>query len=109
MLELSPEQISVLERCAAAGFAVVAFPMYASAAGVRKGNCAALLSPVPNGGMRILGEPSFLVDGNLTVRVHRHGKEYFVWKKTQLEATPERLQELSRFRQDLDAVLERKA
>ena len=108
MLELSPQQIAVLERCAAAGFAVVAFPMYASAAGVRKGNCAALLTPVPSSGMRVLGEPCFLLEGNLTVRVRRAGHEFFVWKKQQLEVTPERLQELERFRKDLEIVLVQK-
>jgi hypothetical protein len=105
MLELSPAQVSVLEQCASAGFTIVAFPMYASAAGVRKGNCAALLAPIPKGGMRILVEPCYLVEGNLTVRIHRDGRDFFVWKKTQLEATPERLDELSRFRAELDAVL----
>jgi hypothetical protein len=109
MLELSSIQISVLKRFANAGFAVVAFPLYASAAGVRKGNCAALLSPVPDGGMQILGEACYLVDGNLTVRIHRGGRDYFVWKQTQLEATPERLDELTRFRGDLDEVLNRKS
>jgi hypothetical protein len=105
MLELSPAQIAVLERCAAAGFTIVAFPMYASAAGVRKGNCAALLSPIPNGGMRILVEPCYLVEGNLTVRIQRGAKDYFVWKKTQLEATTVLLAELAVFRAELDAAL----
>jgi hypothetical protein len=105
MLELSPKQIAVLENIAARGFAIVAFPLYASAAGVRKGNCAALLSPVANGGMRLLGEPCCLVNGNLSVRIRRNDGEWFVWKKQQLKVTAERLAELAEFRRILDGLL----
>lgn len=105
MLELSPKQIAVLEKIAAHGFAIVAFPLYASAAGVRKGNCAVLLTPVTHGGMQMLGEPCCLVNGNLSVRVSRNGKDWFVWKKEQLDATPERLEELAKFRGELSGLL----
>jgi hypothetical protein len=105
MLELSPKQIAVLEKIASHGFAIVAFPLYASAPGVRKGNCAVLLAPVPHGGMQLLGEPCCLVNGNLSVRVRRNGKDWFVWKKEQIEATSERLQELTAFRAELSGLL----
>lgn len=105
MLELSPKQIGILENIAALGFAIVAFPLYASAVGVRKGNCAALLMPVPNGEMKLLGEPCWLVNGNLSVRVQRGGVELFVWKKQEVEATPERLAEVADFRSQLDDLL----
>lgn len=105
MLELSPKQIGILEKIAANGFAIVAFPLYASAVGVRKGNCAALLTPVPNVGMTLLGEPCWLVNGNLSVRVQRNGVELFVWKKQEVEATPERLAEVADFRRELDELL----
>jgi hypothetical protein len=105
MLDLSPKQIALLERCAAAGFKIVAFPMYASAVGVRKGNCAALLTPNKTDGMSLLGEPCHLVDGNLSVRVRRNGVDVFVWKKKQLDITMERLDELARFRSDLDSLI----
>jgi hypothetical protein len=105
VLELSPKQIGILENIAALGFAIVAFPLYASAVGVRKGNCAALLMPVPNGEMKLLGEPCWLVNGNLSVRVQRGGVELFVWKKQEVEATPERLAEVADFRSQLDDLL----
>ena len=105
MLELSPKQIGILEKIAANGFAIVAFPLYASAVGVRKGNCAALLMPIPNGGMKLLGEPCWLVNGNLSVRVQRGGAELFVWKKEEIEATAERLVEVSVFRRELEDIL----
>ena len=105
MLELSPKQIGTLENIAARGFAIVAFPLYASAVGIRKGNCAALLTPIPNGGMRLLGDPCWLVNGNLCVRVRKNNNEWFVWKKQEIEATPERLSEVAEFRRELDDLL----
>ena len=105
MLELTPQQIAVLERFAAQGFRVVAFPLYESALSVRKGNCAALLGPVAGGSMKLVAEPCYLVEGNLSVRLTRAGKQWFVWKRKQLEATPERLAELQRFTEELGNLL----
>ena len=105
MLELSPNQIGILETIASRGFAIVAFPLYASAVGVRKGNCAALLSPGADGGFRLLGDACWLVDGNLSVKVRKNGAEWFVWKKREVEATPERLSEVADFRDELNNLL----
>lgn len=105
MLELSPKQIAVLERCAAAGFRVVAFPWYASAVGIKKGNCAALLTPGGADSMTLLGEACYLIDGNLSVRLRRKGADLFVWKKKQLAATGERLEELAQFRRELVSII----
>ena len=106
MIELSPHQISVLERLASNGFSVVAFPLYANAIGVRKGSTAALLDPIPSGGFRLYGEPCYLLEGNLTVRITEKGKTWFVWKKQRLEATPERVAELEKFVAELQLLLE---
>ena len=106
MLELSPQQIAILERLIAKDFSIVAFPLYANAIGVRKGTCAALLDPIPNDGFRVFGEPCLLLDGNLTVRIKEKGKTWFVWKKQRLEATKERLSELDNFVAELKLQLE---
>jgi hypothetical protein len=105
MLELTPEQMKVLERAFEAGFRPVAIPPYESALCVHRGECAALLTAVPGGGLRLLAPPTFLVDGNLSVKLKRGNGEVFVWKKKELPATPERLSELEQFRQDLAKVL----
>src|SRR5580698_9659624 len=105
MNEISPQQIAILERMVVKGFSVVAFPLYANAVGVRKGSCAALLDPVANAGFRVFGEPCFLLEGNLTVRVKEKGKAWFVWKKQRLEATAERLAELERFVSEIKLLL----
>jgi hypothetical protein len=105
MLELTPAQISVVERLAARGFAIVAFPLYASAIGVRRGLFAILLAPVENGSMQLLGAPCYLIDGNLSVRLTRHGRPMFVWKSREAQATPELLAELDRFAADVSELL----
>lgn len=105
MLDLSPQQIALLERIARSGFTIVAFPLYASSAGVRRGNCAALLAPVPQGGMRFFGEPCWMVGDNLSVRARRDSRDLFAWKKQEVEATAERLAALADFRRDLEKLL----
>jgi len=106
MVELSPQQMQVVERLFAAGFRPIAIPPYESALCMRKGNCAALLAPVPNAGLKLLAPPSFLVAGNLSVKLKRGPGEVFVWKKQEVEATPERLKELESFRRELTELLD---
>ncbi len=106
MVELSPQQMQVAERLFAAGFRPIAIPPYESALCLRKGNCAALLAPVPNAGLKLLAPPSFLVAGNLSVKLKRGPGEVFVWKKQEVEATPERLKELESFRRELTELLD---
>ena len=55
--------------------------------------------------MRVFGAPSFLVDGQLGVRVTRGGQEFYVWKKKELPATPERMAEVEEFRTELLSLL----
>jgi hypothetical protein len=73
---------------------------------MKKGNCAALLAPVPNAGIKLLAPPSFLVDGNLSVKLKRGSGELFVWKNKEVETTPEKLQELESFRRELSEILD---
>jgi hypothetical protein len=107
MLELSPSQVKILEQLLAAGFRPVAIPPYESALCVRRGECAAILSAVPNGGLRMLAPPSYLVDGNLSVKLKKGNREVFAWKKNEVEATPERLRDLAAFRKELTELLEK--
>lgn len=106
MQELTPQQMQIIERLFEAGFRPVAIPPYESALCMRKGGCAAVLAPIPNGGIRLLAPPSYLVDGNLSVRLKRGSGEVFVWKKKEMEATPERLEELESFRRELNELLD---
>jgi hypothetical protein len=107
MLELSPQQVRILEELLAAGFRPVAIPPYETALCVRRGDCAAILSPIANGGLRLLAPPSYIIDENFSVKLRRGNREVFVWKKSELDATPERLKELATFRQELSERLEK--
>jgi hypothetical protein len=100
-MELTPAQITILERLHSRGLEIVAFPMYESAVGVRKGNCAALLAPAGPNAFTIQGQPTYLIGGNLSARVVRTDGHYFVRKQEQLEATPKRLAELEAFTAEL--------
>lgn len=106
MVELTPLQMRTMERLFEAGFRPMAIPPYESALCLRRGECAAVLSPVTNGGLKLLAPPSYLVAGNFSVRLKRGDGEVFVWKKTELPATPERLAELGSFRRDITQILE---
>jgi hypothetical protein len=104
-MELAPQQIAILQSLHALGFEIVAFPMYASHVGARKGNCAALLAPVEAGGFTLFGSPAYLIEGNLAVRVSDKSGSWFVWKKTRVEATPERIADLEAFAKSLTDAL----
>ena len=106
MPELTPQQMKIFERLFGAGFRPIAIPPYENALCVRRGECAAVLTPVPNGGVRMLAPATYIVDGNLGVKLKKGDREVFVWKKREIEATPERLEELEAFRRELTSILE---
>ena len=106
MLELTERQMQVLERLFMAGFRPIAIPPYENALCVHRGDCAAVLAPVENGGLRLLAPATFLVEGNLSVRLKKPAGDVFVWKKKEIPATEERLKQLEEFRIALVEILE---
>jgi hypothetical protein len=79
--------------------------MYANYVGVRRGDCAALLAPESASGFRVFGEPSWLLAGNLSVKINDAGSRFFVWKKSRVEATADRLALVTEFASDLASAL----
>lgn len=106
MMELTQLQMEMLEQLFEAGFRPIAIPPYESALCVHRGECAAVLAPVTNGGLRLLAPVTVMVDRNLSVKLKRGKAEVFVWKQKEVAATEERLKELERFREDLVGILE---
>ena len=104
-MDLSERQMQVMKRLFEAGFRPIAIPPYESALCLRRGECAVVLASVDGGGFKILAPASFLVAGQFGVRLKRGGKEVFVFKQRELEATPERLCGLKEFQQKLDEIL----
>ncbi|MCL6565224.1 MAG: hypothetical protein K6U09_02265 [Acidobacteriia bacterium] len=105
MLNLTREQMQLLQRLAGQGFEIVAFLMFERYIGVRKGNCAVLLEPVSGSGFRFYNAPCYLVDGHLSACIEQGGRKWFVWKGKRVEATSERLSELTCFRRELEMLL----
>jgi hypothetical protein len=106
MHELTPRQMEIIERLFASGFRPIAIPPYESALCMKRGECAAILAPIPDGGLKLLAPPSYLVEGNLSVKLKRDAGEVFVWKKKEVKATPEKLKELESFRRELTELLD---
>lgn len=104
-MDLTRQQIAIVERLQANDFQIVAFPMYANYIGVRKGNCAALLAPAGADHFNLHGHSAYLVGGNFSVRITREGRSWFVWKKEKLEVTAARLGELDTFATQLSQLL----
>src|SRR5580704_14706567 len=105
-MDLTEGQMRMVERLLAAGFRPIAIPPYESALILRKGECVALLGPVENGGLKLLAPVTFLVDGNLSVRLKKSTGDVFAWKKKEVAATEEKLRELEEFRVELAGILE---
>jgi len=106
MVELTKLQMEMLEKLFAAGFRPIAIPPYENALCVHRGEYAAVLAPVENGGLRLLAPATVMVDGNLSVKLKRRNGEVFVWKQKEVAATEDRLRELEKFREELVGVLQ---
>lgn len=104
-MDLTRQQAEALQRLNARGFQIVAFPMYANYIGVRKGECVALLAPIPSGGFTIFGAPTCMVGDNMGARVKRGDGDFFVWKNEKVEATTQRTSELEQFSAELTSTL----
>jgi hypothetical protein len=106
MVELTAVQMQTLERLFAVGFRPIAIPPYENALCVHRGECAAVLEPEENGGLRLLSPVTVMVDGNLSVKLKKVSGDVFVWKKKEVAATVERLKELEEFRAELMGILQ---
>lgn len=105
-MELTGLQMQTMERLFEAGFRPIAIAPYANAICVHRGEFVAVLGPVANGGLHELAPPTVLVDGNLSVRLKKKTGDVFVFKQKEVPATPERLADLQKFREELEGILE---
>jgi hypothetical protein len=98
--------MQILGRLFESGFRPIAIAPYEKALCVHRGECAALLAPVENNGLRLLAPATLMIEGNLGVRLKKRTGDVFVWKKTEIPATEQRLQDLEQFRKDLEEALQ---
>lgn len=99
-----PDPAEQLQRIYLAGFELQTFDRYSNAVGVSKGGCIALLQPTPTG-LQLIGLPGWRMGEVLGVLVEKNGRKIFQAKSEELEATAERLDELKRFRDELEHLL----
>ena len=72
---------------------------------VLRDGCIALLRPTPSG-LEVIGIPGWRMGEVMGVLVEHEGRQVFQAKAEIVEATPERLEALARFRDDLKQRLE---
>jgi len=99
-----PDSAEQLQRIYLAGFELQTFERYPKCIGVMRDNCVALLVPGVDG-LQILGTPGWRMGEVMGVLTERAGRRVFQSKSEVVEATPERLALLQRFRQDLAALM----
>ena len=95
-----PDSAEQLQRIYLAAFELQTFERYPKCIGVVRDNCVALLVPGVDG-LQILGTPAWRMGEVMGVLTEREGRKVFQAKTEIVEATPERLALLQRFRQDL--------
>ena len=93
-----------LQRLYVAGFDLQTFDRFPKAIGVLRDNCVAFLVPGPDG-LQILGNVGWRMGESLGPLVEHNGQKIFVHKEETLEATPDRISTLEKFRADLRAIL----
>lgn len=93
-----------LQRLYVAGFEFQTFERFPKAIGVVRDNCIALLEATPNG-LRVIGSPGWRMGEIMGVLTEKDGQKVFQAKSEIIEATPEHLESLNRFRSDLDREL----
>jgi hypothetical protein len=93
-----------LQRIYLAGFEVETFDRFPKCIGVVRDGCIALLVPGTDG-LQILGSPGWRMGEAIGVLVEKDGRQVFQHKQDIVEATPDRLELLQRFREDLNLLL----
>ncbi|HEV2021875.1 MAG TPA: hypothetical protein VGQ94_05050 [Terriglobales bacterium] len=99
-----PHPEEQLVRLAQAGFEFQTFERFPRSLGILKGDCIALVEPTPEG-LKMIGTPGWRMGEVMGVLVTKGARQVFQAKGETLEATPERVEELGRFRAELASFL----
>ena len=93
-----------LQQIYLAGFEIETFDRFPKCVGVVRDHCIALLTPGVDG-LQMLGTPGWRMGEAIGVLVEQGGRQVFQSKQEIVDATPERLEILRRFREDLEHLL----
>ena len=99
-----PDPAEQLQRIYLAGFELHVFDRYPNSVGVMRDGCVALLRSTPVG-LQLIGAPGWRMGEVLGVLVDKEGKQVFQAKSEIVEATPERLSVLQKFKADLEQLM----
>ena len=99
-----PDSAEQLQRLYLAGFELQTFERFPKCIGVIRDNCIALLVPGV-GGLQILGTPGWRMGEVMGVLTEQEGRKVFQAKSEVVEATPQRLETLQKFREELARLL----
>ncbi len=99
-----PDSAEQLQRLYLAGFELQTFERYPKCIGVIRDNCVALLVPGVDG-LQIVGTPGWRMGEVMGVLTEREGRKIFQAKSEVVEATPERLEALQKFGDELKELL----
>ena len=94
-----------LQRIYLAGFELRTFDRFPKCVGVVRDGCIAMLVPGVDG-LQILGTPGWRMGEAIGVLIQKDGRQVFQNKQEILEATPERLDKLRNFKEDLKKLME---
>jgi len=97
-----------LQRLYLAGFDVQTLERFPRAIGVVRDNCIALLESTPEG-LKLATTPGWRMGESIGVLVEQDGRQVFQHKSETVEATPERLAQLQKFKEDLNDLLQQTA
>ena len=99
-----PDPANQLQRLYLEGFGIETFERYPNSVGVIREGIIALFTVTPQG-LQMLGTPGLRMGEVLGVLVERDGRQVFQFKSAVVEATPEQLDALRRFKQDVERLL----
>jgi hypothetical protein len=103
-----PDSAEQLQQLYLAGFELQTFERFPKCIGVMRDGCIALLVPGVDG-LQVLGTPGWRMGEVMGVLTEVEGRKVFQAKSGVVEATPERLEALEKFRAELAGQLHSKA
>lgn len=99
-----PDPAEQLQRLYLDGFELQTFDRYPNSIGILRDGCIALMQATPTG-LTMIGTPGWRMGEVLGVLVEKDGRKVFQAKLEMVDATPERLQALEKFKADLQQQL----
>jgi len=99
-----PDSAEQLQRLYLAGFELQTFDRFPKCIGVVRDGCIALLVPGTDG-LQVLGTPGWRMGEVMGVLTEKDGQKVFQAKTEFVDATPDRLAALEKFRDDIAKVL----